>query len=145
MFGLQLTQPAALPIATPSHQAKLVPPSQRGIQGLGGQVSFPGLCGGVKLGPRLPFCLLLGLPPAWVPLLSHGGTWAPASTWAKAASGLLISRTRASWNSSAGKGLDCSQNLWVGRKSQPPTPRCPLGLGSGLPCDWDRSPLPARP
>lgn len=60
-------------------------------------------------------------------LLPSRGTWAPASTWARAASGFLISGAKASWNRFAGKGLDYSRNLWVGRRGQLLIPCCPSG------------------
>lgn len=136
-LSLQLSQPAPPPLL-PIPQGKAGTPISEGEIGSWWSISFSRSLWEVEPGLGLPSCLPSGPPPLPRGCLGTSG-------WARSVSGFLISRARASWNSSAGKRLDYSRNLWVGRRGQPSTPCCPLGLDSGLLGNWDRSPSPEYP
>lgn len=135
--SLQLTQPVVPPAAAPSvgqgrHQRF------RGTWRLSG---FSRPLWGVEPGLGLPSSLLLGPPPSRVgPHLPHRSTWAQCAH----GPGLPLVSSLAI-HSFAGKGLDYSRNLWMGRRGQPLTPCCPSGLGSGLLGNQEMSPSSKRP
>lgn len=131
---LQLMWPLSHPSTSSTCRARLMPHFKVGTQP-GGRGASLGSCGGSQGWDCPSGCPRdtpsLGLPARLALLQPHGGVWAPAGSWARAASGFLVSGAGPSQNGSAGKGWT-HPPTWGGRAQPHSTLPSPLRARAAL-------------